>query len=262
MANKPYQNFVLAAKLEDFYKTKLDLNQFITINDELMANEGDKYVVNTYTATGDVEDLAMGQGNTAIIEASFTPAEYLVKTTQGQFVYYDEEINKDTKIVSTGLEKLSASLVNNLTTSVVAELDKTTLSYSTAKFDYASFANAIAVMNFEDETGLYALVNVKDLAEIRTNFAEELKYVEANVRTGYIGTACGVPISVSKAVPQGKIYIATTEAVTCFNKKGAVVEQDRDIDKRKNTVVGRVVRVIALTDGTKVVKMVKTEAAG
>ena len=33
MANKPYENCVIEAKLEDLYTTKLDLNPFIMMKD-------------------------------------------------------------------------------------------------------------------------------------------------------------------------------------------------------------------------------------
>jgi hypothetical protein len=82
-----------------------------------------------------------------------------------------------------------------------------------------------------------------------------LKYSEGFARTGYIGSVCGVPVIVSKAVPINKGYLATKEAVTCFVKKGTEIEQDRDIDTRKNIIVARKVMVVALTNGTKCVKL-------
>jgi hypothetical protein len=84
---------------------------------------------------------------------------------------------------------------------------------------------------------------------------DQLKYVEDFVRKGYVGHLAGVPIFVSKAVADGKAYLASKDAITCFMKKGVEVEQERDANTRKNDIYGRNVKVIALTDATKVFKL-------
>jgi hypothetical protein len=80
------------------------------------------------------------------------------------------------------------------------------------------------------------------------------------VRTGAIGAIAGVPLVPTDAIESGKAYLATKEAVTCFVKKGVEVAQERDENTRKNTVYGRNVKVIALTNDDKVVKL--TASAG
>jgi hypothetical protein len=82
-----------------------------------------------------------------------------------------------------------------------------------------------------------------------------LSYVEGFVRSGYIGHVCGVPVIVSKAVEDGKAYLASKDAVTCFVKKGSEVEQEREANTRKNTVYARKVMLVALTNADKVVKL-------
>jgi hypothetical protein len=110
-------------------------------------------------------------------------------------------------------------------------------------------------MNVEDEAGLFLIVNPAQKAIIRKNLGEDLKYSEGFARTGYIGSVCGVPVIVSKAVPAGTGFLATKEAVTVFIKKGAEIEPARDADTRKNTIFARKAMVVALTDATKVVKL-------
>lgn len=90
---------------------------------------------------------------------------------------------------------------------------------------------------------------------MRKALGDDLKYVEAYARTGYIGSVAGVPVYFSKAIPSGEAYLATKEAITIFVKKGVEVEQERDADKRQNVVYGRKYMVVALTDATKVVKL-------
>jgi hypothetical protein len=110
-------------------------------------------------------------------------------------------------------------------------------------------------MNLEDEAGLFLLISPADKAAFRKALKDDLSYTEGFVRTGYIGSVCGVPVVVSKAVPAGKGYLATKEAVTTFIKKASETEYLRDADTRNNTYWIRKVAVVALTDATKVVKV-------
>ena len=64
---KVFDNFVLETKLKNQLLTKLDMNQFITMDYQLTENPGMKKVIRTYVGTGNVEDLAMGEGNTGVI---------------------------------------------------------------------------------------------------------------------------------------------------------------------------------------------------
>ena len=51
----------------------------------------------------------------------------------------------------------------------------------------------------------------------------------------------------------------TKEAITCFIKKDSEVEQERNANTRTNWIYGRRVYVVALTDATKIAKIVKKE---
>lgn len=258
MAHTIYENFVLENKIEDLFNTHLNLNQFCTQDNSLTENAGMKKKIHTYTATGNVEDLAMGVGNTGDIEVSFTEKEYEVGVTQGRFAYFDEQEMQDPMVVEAGLEGVAAKMANDLTSKIVTELNKATLSKTTLMDGNVTFndvVDTIALFNTEDEAGLFMLVSPTDLAALRKGVEDELKYVEAFVRTGYIGSVCGVPVYVSKAVPAHTIFIASKEAVTVFTKKGSEIEQERDANIRKNTAYGRKVSLVALTNGTKVVKL-------
>ena len=78
MAHTIYENFVLENKINDILTTQVDLSNYMTIDESLAENAGMKKVINRYTASGNVQDLAMGYGNTEDIEVSFTPEEYEV----------------------------------------------------------------------------------------------------------------------------------------------------------------------------------------
>jgi len=97
------------------------------------------------------------------------------------------------------------------------------------------------------------------VAKIRKALKDDLKYVEAFVRQGYIGTVAGWNLYTKQDAVAGTIVGGTKEAVTLFNKKGTEVEQPpRDADDaniRKNTVISRKYYLAALTDATKAVKI-------
>ena len=253
MPNTVYNNFVLENKIEDMLTTKVDLNAYITPDRSLTEAPGMKKTINVYTATGNVEDLAQGVGNSGDIEVSFTPHEYTVQVTQGRFTYYDEEAMKDPMVIEVGLKAMADKMTNDLTAKAIAEFGNASLGISGVIWSFNNFVDAVAKYPYEDEAGLFCLINPAQLAEVRKALGTSLSYSEDFVRTGYIGHVCGVPIIVSKAVPEGYGYIATKEAVTCFIKKGVEIEQDRTPNLRKNEVFGRKVMLVALTDATRAV---------
>jgi hypothetical protein len=159
MAHTIYENFVLENKIEDMLITSVDMNNYITADYSLTEDEGMKKVINVYTATGDVEELAMGEGNSAEIVVAFTPVEYVVGTTQGRFAYYDEQAMTDEMVVETGLKKMSADMVNDLTKKAVAEWDKATKEITGATWTFENVVDAIAKMDIEDESGLFLMIS-------------------------------------------------------------------------------------------------------
>lgn len=255
MAHTLYENFVLENKIEELLTTAVDLQAYMTVDNSLSLEPGMKKIVHTYTASGDVEDLAMGEGNSEDITVSFTSVEYEVGVTQGRFQYFDEQEMTDPMVVDTGLDGIAKKMVNDFTSKAIAEYEKATLQAPAAAWSFDAVVDAIAKMNLEDESGLFLLISPADKAAFRKALKDDLSYSEAYVRTGYIGTVAGVPVIVSKAVAQGTGYLATKDAVTLFVKKGSEIEQERDANVRNNAVYARKVAVVALTDATKVVKI-------
>ena len=255
MAHTIYENVVLSNKMNEILATQVNLNNYLTIDNTLAAEAGMKKVINVYTSNGTIEELGMGEGNSTSLEVSFTPVEYEVKTFQGKFAFYDEQEMTDPMVVDTGLTNQAKDMVNKFTASTVAEYEKATLVQPADAWSFDVVVDAIAKMNLEDEAGLFLLISPADKAEFRKALKDDLSYSEGFVRTGYIGSVAGVPVIVSKAIPAGKGYLATKEAVTLFIKKDTETEYERDADTRNNSYWVRKVAVVALTDATKVVKI-------
>lgn len=255
MAHVLYENVVLSNKINDILATKVDMNNYMTIDNSLAESAGMKKSVNVYTSTGNVEALAMGEGNSEEIEVSFDTKEYEVLTYQGKFAFYDEQEMKDPMVVDTGLAHSADKMINKFIELAIAEFQKATLKQTGTAWSFDVVVDAIAKMKVEDESGLFLLVSPDDKAAIRKALKDDLKYSEGFVRTGYIGSIAGVPVIVSKAVPAGKGFLATKEAITVFIKKDTETEYERDADKRHNKYWVRKFAVVALTDATKAVEI-------
>lgn len=253
----PYANFVLANEIEDQYNTKLNLMQFCTVDNSLVGVAGDTKKVHVYSATNGTEKLAMGAGNTKNIEVSYSEVEYKILLAQNRFPYYDEEEMKDPLIVQTGLRHMTTDMFNTVNADVLAEFAKATQAVYGATFAFGDFVDAAALLNSENVEGLnlFGLVNPADMATIRKNLKDDLKYVESFVRTGYVGTVAGMNLYTTKIAPKGTIYGGTREAVTLFNKKGVEVEQERDANVRLNEIYSRKYYLAAMTDATKCFKI-------
>lgn len=260
MAHTVYENAVLENKIEDMLITNIDANAYLTADYSLTEDAGMTKKVHVYSATGDVEELAMGEGNTSAIEVSFVEKEYKVKTYQEHFPYYDEQEMTDPMIVDTGMAKLSANMTNTLTTKAIEAMGEATLTHAITGWDFDNVVDAIALYPYENEDGLFMLINPAQKASLRKSLADELKYVEGFARTGYIGSVCNVPVITSKAVPAGIAFLGTKEAVKCFVKKGVEIEQERDADTRKNDIYARKVMLVALADATRMIKLGASQA--
>ena len=257
-----FDNEIIQEKLEDQLITALDMNQFITTDYSLQATPGMKIEVHTYKGTGNVEDLDMGEGNTGSIGATYSTATYEVQTTQGRVPYFDEQQMNDPTAIDKAINHLSEQMTNDVTTKVVAELEKATNVLKDFDFSFDKIVEAISSLPKEQNEGLFLLFSRKDLAKFQKNLKDYLKYTEDFVRTGAIGAIAGVPLYPTDAVAAGKAYLATREAVTCYVKKGVEVEQQRDANLRQNTIYGRSVKVIALTNANEVVKLTTEKSAG
>ena len=261
MANTVYENFVLESKLTDLLNTKMNVRNFMTIDTSLAQNAGTKKVVNVYTYTGAVETVGLGNANTVRGAISFTPVEYDVTVSQQVFDYFDEEFMQDPMILDMGMEGASTYMVNDLNTKYFAELAKATLSQTYAKngaISYDTVVDAISKMTIEDESGLFVVIGTDLKADIRKDADFKAAQLGQIIFNGQIGTISGLPVVVSKLVPAGSAYVADKSAVTLFTKKESEVEQERDAEHRKNTVIMRKVALVALTNATKVVEI--TEA--
>lgn len=266
MANNPYPNYVLANEVEDQYNSLLDLQTFCTVDNSLDGTPGMTKKIRVYSATDGTEKLAKGAGNTKSIEADWNEVEYKILMAQNRFEYFDEDEMEDPLVVQTGMRHAAVDMFNTVNADIFAEFNKATLNVSASAFDFGAFVDAMALLNLEKMEGVnaFAWVAPSDMASVRKTLKDDLKYVEAFVKSGYVGTVGGVNLYVKKDATPGTIVGGTREAVTLFNKLGTEVEQvlknnrsETAANVRKNTIFTRKFYLPALTDATKAFKIVK-----
>lgn len=255
MPNGTYPNKLIENKYESVLLSDLQESDFLTIDESLTNNAGDTVEIVTRSVDGFVEDVEMGAGNTTDITVTSTVAPYKVKTKQGRFKYYDEEVHRDPMTIDAGIKGMAEQARSAWLYEAILEYDKAfsnQIESSSISFD--NFADAVAMFG-EKDADLRALVNPATVATLRKNLKEDLKYSEDFARNGYIGLVCGVPIMRTNAVQAGEVIICQKDAVTLFVKKNNEVEQERDANTRENRVYTRKVAVVALTNESHVARI-------
>ena len=257
MAHKIYDNFYLSNEVEDQYNSHLDLQQFCNVDNSLVGTAGMKRKINVYSATNGTEKLGMGEGNSKSIEVSYAEKEYEILMAQNRFKYFDEQEMIDPMLVPVGTRHMGTDMFNHVNGDIFAEFKKATLAHQASAFDFAAFVDAQALLNLENLEGvsIFGFVCPADMAKVRKAMKDDLKYVEAFAKNGYVGTVAGVNLYTKKDATPGEIIMATRDAVTLFNKKGVEIEQERNADIRENSIWSRKYYLAALTDATKAVKI-------
>lgn len=273
MANTVYANKVIEAKAKDLLTTQVNARSMMTIDNSLTATAGMQKTINTYTYSGVAEELAVGAGNTASTRGSiaYVGKDYVVKMVQQAADYYDEDFMKDNLIVDFMLKGATQVMTNKMTSDFYAALATTDgaaqnpaelvkgITFTKGKaLSYDVIVDAISELNVEDESGIFIVIPNAWKAALRKDADYKSAQMGEVIYNGQVGIIAGIPVIATKALTD-KAYVLTKEAVTLFMKKDVEVEQDRDADKRKNSIYLRDCYIVALTDATKACKI--TEAA-
>lgn len=258
MANTCYDNFFLSNEIEDQYQSHLDLQQFCTVDNNLTGVAGMVRKIHKYKATDGTEKLTMGNGNTKTIEAGYTEKEYRIQMAQNRFAYYDEEAMTDPMVITTGTRHAGTDMFNTVNADIFGAFNEATMTVVATALGFDAFVDGSAMLNLEnlENVSIFGFVHPSDVAKLRKAMKEDLKYVEAFAKQGYVGTVGGINIYTKKNAEPGKVVIGTKEAVTLFNKKGTEVEQEREGNIRKNTVYSRKYYLAAMTNEAKAVKII------
>ena len=256
MANTVYANKVIEAKAKDLLSTAINTRNLMTIDDSLTQEAGMTKTINVYTYSGEAEELAAGVGNTASKRGniSYTGTDYTVKMVQQAFDYTDEDFMKDNTIVDNMLKGANQVMINKMTSDFLTECAKATLKQTFTKgsaIGYDTIVDAISKLNLEDESEVFIVIPNAWKASLRKDTDYKSARMGEVIYNGQVGTICGIPVIASKALTD-KAYVMTKEAVKLFMKKDVEVEQDRNKDKRINSVYLRTAYICALVDATKI----------
>lgn len=261
MPNTVFENKVIEAKATDLLTTAVNTRNLMTIDTSLTSTAGMIKTINTYTYSGVAEEVDVGEGNTERGSIAYVGKDYEVKVVQQAFDYCDEDFYKDNTIVDNMLKGANQTMVNKMTADFIAECENATLvSYmgENGTLSYEAIVDAISKLNIEDESKLFVVIPNGWKADLRKDDDYKAARMGEVVYNGQVGTVCGIPVIATKALTDAA-YIMTVEAVKLFIKKDVEVEQDRDKDKRINSVYLRSCYICALVDATKICKIVSGE---
>lgn len=256
MANTVFENKVIEAKAKDLLTTAVNTRSLMTVDAELAESEGMTKTINVYTYTGEAEELAAGEANSSRGAIAYVGTDYTVKRVQQVFDYLDQDFMKDNSIVDNMLKGANQVMVNKMTADFTAELAKASVSSPFTTFGYEAIVDGISALNIEDESKLFVVIPNAWKAQLRKDPDYKAARMGEVVYNGQVGTVCGIPVIASKALTDAA-YVMTAEAVKLFMKKDVEVEQDRDIERKKNTIVLTTYYICALADATKIAKLTK-----
>lgn len=274
------QGFV-SNEIEDKYNSHLSLEGFCQVDNSLQGVSGDIRTIDVYGATGSAIDVAEGEGNTETITTTLVPKRYQIKCAQAWFRYSDEALMRDPVAVQTGLNHMGVAMFNKVNSDIYAEMLGVTDAnhvMTAAAPDFNCFVDAVSKLKIVDAPGenamdaqqrfipqVFALMSKNDIAKARKALGDSLKYVEAYARTGYVGTVAGVNLYYKQDAVEGVIIVATSKAVTVFNKTGVNYERaarDGGVNGTANTRMNdnyvRKYYIAALTDVNYICKVTLT----
>lgn len=272
-------------EIEDEYNSHIALDGFCTVDNTLQGVAGDIRTINVYGASGTAVDVAEGEGNSSSIATTLTPVRYQIKCAQAWFRYSDEALMRDPVAVQTGTTHLGTALFNKVNADIYTAMKSVTGDSHTLTvqdLNFAAFVDAVSKLAIKDAAGedamaaqmrvlptVFALLGKNEIAVARKALKDELKYVEAYARTGYVGTVAGVNLYYKQDATPGTIMVGTRSAVTVFNKTGVDFEiaarnggTSGTANLRFNDVYARKYYIAALTDADQMVKVTLAGAGG
>ena len=254
MANTVYANKIIEAKAKDLLTTAVNTRNLMTVDNSLAQEAGMTKTINTYTYNGTAEEVAAGAGNTNRGAITYVGNDYTVKMVQQAFDYTDEDFMKDNTIVDNMLKGANQVMVNKMTSDFIGECGKSSIAHTFATFGYEAIVDGISKLNIEDESKLFVVIPNAWKADLRKDEDYKAARMGEVIYNGQVGTICGIPVIATNALTD-EAYVMTAEAVKLFMKKDVEVEQDRDADKRTNSVYLRACYICALVDATKICKL-------
>ena len=263
MANTVYANKVLEAKAKDLLTTSINTRNLMAVDEELVENAGMTKTINTYTYTGEAEELAAGVGNTTGKRGNitYTSNDYTVKMVQQAFDYTDEDFMKDPSIVDNMLKGANQVMINKMTSDFITAVKGSGVTLgatfpANGGLSYDSIVDAISALNVEDESQLFVVIPNAWKADLRKDADYKSARMGEVVYNGQVGVIAGLPVIATKALTD-RALVMSKEAVKLFIKKDVEIEQDREANTRVNSVYLRMAYVVALVDATKIAKITK-----
>lgn len=91
-------------------------------------------------------------------------------------------------------------MFNTVNADIFGAFNEATMTIVTTALGFDAFVDGAAMLNLENLEGvtIFGFVNPADMAKLRKALKDDLKYVEAYAKQGYVGTVGGINIYTKK----------------------------------------------------------------
>lgn len=268
MATTQLTNLVNPKVMGDLLATKLPsaikISPLANIDTSLVGQAGDTISIPAFKYIGDATEVAEGgEIDLSLLQASATDVK-IKKVGKGA------EITDEA--VLSGYGEPVGELGNQLLYSIANGIDKecvtvlvagATLSHTVGTaIDYEAVVDAVDKFGEEDNEEKYLIIHPKQLTALRkdANFIDKSKYGNDVMMTGEVGMVANCRVVVSNKVQESagdySSLIVKKGAFSIFLKRDVLVETDRDITRKVTVVTADEHFAVAVTDASKVVKLV------
>lgn len=249
-------NQVIEAKITDIVNSNLDVRSLFTVDSDLTVAAGLSKRIYKYTYTGFVEKLAKGAKNTQTSEVGLSHSDYEVARYQQTYKFNDMDVMADPNIVNVLSDGAGKEMANEIRVEYFDELEKIANHFDASAYGslYEAAVDTVAALPKAAEmdiTDLFLIMGADARAMVRKDSLFEAARQGEILFTGQFGSVAGIPCVYSNLVPKDVVYLTEKKAITFFVKREGLVEQDRDIESKDNTVVYERHGLIALTDDTR-----------
>jgi N4-gp56 family major capsid protein len=242
---------------------QVKMTPFVKVDTTLVAQPGSKITLGKWGYIGDAEVITEGDTVTAAALQT-TKVDFEVKKFAKAVELTDEEILSGYgDPVGQAANQVVLSIASKIDAEVAAQFETANLvaDHSTEALDATVIAKALKFFGENDEDKVLFVHPDKyaDLLALCSDFVKASQYANDILYTGEIGQIYGMRVvKTTRLTVNDGVYtsvIAVPGAVTLFMKQAATVEQARDELAFKNYIIASQHAVAALTDATKVVKI-------
>ncbi len=257
---------VMADMIRAELPKKIKVSPLAKIDNTLAGRPGDTITIPKFGYIGDATDVAEGTAITISQMSTSTTTAKVKKAGKGVELSDEAVLSGYGDPIGEANRQLLMSIASKIDDDAMKALNGASMSHdisaSNKIISYEAIVDAVDKFEEEDYEAKVIFVHPKQVTQLRKdpNFLSLDKYPVPVVMNGVIGSIAGCQVVVSKRVDTASNKYANpivkAGALTIYMKRNAMVESDRDIVKKTTVITADEHYTVALSDDSKVVKLV------